>query len=272
MPKTFHLSSSQASLTSTESSGLRGARDHLQMARPQMEQESQSPRCQVGRIKLPFLGIKLRRTNYSCASTATNRQNRRRRKGTAAQGTVSMGRRRPQGAHVRARDGGCSPPSLAPCSLQRGSQPQPPGRTPLKALPASPPAAQPGPPLAGSQPPAPEQDKHGQQAAPGPEASPGSRSPQARPHHPPRSKVSRPYLVELLTRRVGKPEPEPSEPCAEAGTELGHPRPHRLKRERSRSGIRRKRWKLRGNPLPPVPSAGQEKPASTPRGGGVKGA
>lgn len=131
----------------------------------------------------------------------------------------------------------------------------------------SPPVAQPGPPLAGSQPPAPEQDKAANRLPLSQKPALAPKPAGQTPPPSPLSKVSRPYLVELLTRRVGKPEMEPSEPCKEGRDSGWPPSPPPPEERKEQKRDKEEEVETERKPASPVPSTGQEKPVPTPEAG-----
>uniref|UniRef100_A0A2K5CGF8 Capping protein inhibiting regulator of actin dynamics n=1 Tax=Aotus nancymaae TaxID=37293 RepID=A0A2K5CGF8_AOTNA len=225
-----------------------------------------------GEEKTSPFGIKLRRTNYSLRFNCDQQAEQKKKKRHSSTGdSVDAG---PPAVGSRAARGeketeGVSlkhGPSLpqerkqAP-SIRRDSAEPPSSR--------SPPVAQPGPPPASSQTPAPEHDKTtnkmplAQKPALAPK--PTSQTPPASPL----SKLSRPYLVELLSRRAGRPDPEPSEPSKE-GQESSDRRPPSPPGPEERKGQKRDEEEeatKRKPASPPLPAAQQVKPSQTPEAG-----
>nr|XP_021526016.1 uncharacterized protein KIAA1211 homolog isoform X1 [Aotus nancymaae] len=233
-----------------------------------------------GEEKTSPFGIKLRRTNYSlrfnCDQQAEQKKKKRHSStgdsvdaGPPAVGSAGGEKETERAARGEKETEGVSlkhGPSLpqerkqAP-SIRRDSAEPPSSR--------SPPVAQPGPPPASSQTPAPEHDKTtnkmplAQKPALAPK--PTSQTPPASPL----SKLSRPYLVELLSRRAGRPDPEPSEPSKE-GQESSDRRPPSPPGPEERKGQKRDEEEeatKRKPASPPLPAAQQVKPSQTPEAG-----
>ncbi|XP_046512362.1 capping protein-inhibiting regulator of actin dynamics isoform X3 [Equus quagga] len=178
-----------------------------------------------GEEKASPFGIKLRRTNYSlrfhCDQQAEQKKKKRHSStgdsiegGPPAPGSTN-GEKETDGVALRR---GLSLPAERKQALSTWKDP---AESPSSH---SAPAAQPRPPRASSQTLAPEQDKAANRMPlvqkPALAPKPASQTPPSSPL----PKLSRPYLVELLARRAGKPDPEPTEPCKE-GQESGAPRP-----------------------------------------------
>ncbi|XP_059526513.1 capping protein-inhibiting regulator of actin dynamics isoform X2 [Myotis daubentonii] len=206
----------------------------------------------------PF-GIKLRRTNYSlrfhCDQQAEQKKKKRNSStGDSAEGgppapACTDGEKAAEGAPAL-KDG----PSL-PAESKQG-----PGSWKDSAVSPSspPPTAQPGPSPVSSQTPAPELTKAANRM---PMAQKPALAPKPSGQTPPTSplcKLSRPYLVELLARRPGKPDPEPSELCKEGQErrEPGPPSPPPPRREEKEEAEAERKA-----------AAPQEKPSQTPEAG-----
>ncbi|ELK03684.1 hypothetical protein PAL_GLEAN10016120 [Pteropus alecto] len=211
----------------------------------------------------PF-GIKLRRTNYSLRFHCDQQTEQKKKKRHSSIGdSANGGPPAPGNTH-----GEKETESLA---LKRGpSLPLERKQVPStwKDSAESPsihsPAAQPGPPLASSQTSTPEHDKAANRM---PLAQKPALAPKPTSQTPPSSplcKLSRPYLVELLARRPGKPDPEPSEPC-------GGPQPPSPPSPEERKARRRdeeEEMETERKPTSPALSAvQQEKPPQTPEVG-----
>ncbi|XP_013373958.1 PREDICTED: uncharacterized protein KIAA1211 homolog, partial [Chinchilla lanigera] len=186
----------------------------------------------------PF-GIKLRRTNYSlrfhCDQQAE--QKKKKRHGSSGDSADAPGEREAEGAA----------PKPGPAPPQDGKQPPAPRRD-------SAPGAQPGPAPAGSQAPAAELDQTAGRAAP---VQKPALAPKPAGHTPPSSplaKLSRPYLAELLARRAGKPDSEPSQLPRES-QESRDPQPPSPPAPDERKGQKRDQEE----------EAWERKPASPPR-------
>ncbi|XP_017373995.1 capping protein inhibiting regulator of actin dynamics isoform X1 [Cebus imitator] len=223
-----------------------------------------------GEEKTSPFGIKLRRTNYSlrfnCDQQAEQKKKKRHSStgdsvdaGPPAVGSAG-GEKETEGVSIKHGPSLPQERKQAP-SIRRDSA-EPPSRR-------SPPVAQPGPPPASSQTPAPEHDKAtnkmplAQKPALAPK--PTSQTPPASPL----SKLSRPYLVELLSRRAGRPDPEPSEPSKE-GQESSDHRPPSPPGHEERKGQKKDEEEevtKRKPPSPPLPAAHQVKPSQTPEAG-----
>uniref|UniRef100_A0A9L0RU67 Capping protein inhibiting regulator of actin dynamics n=1 Tax=Equus caballus TaxID=9796 RepID=A0A9L0RU67_HORSE len=223
-----------------------------------------------GEEKASPFGIKLRRTNYSlrfhCDQQAEQKKKKRHSStgdsiegGPPAPGSTN-GEKETDGVALRR---GLSLPAERKQALSTWKDP---AESPSSH---SAPAAQPRPPLASSQTLAPEQDKAANRMPlvqkPALAPKPASQTPPSSPL----PKLSRPYLVELLARRAGKPDPEPTEPCKE-GQESGAPRPpwtpplerKAQKRDKEEEVETERRF------ASPAPCATrQEKPSQTPEAG-----
>uniref|UniRef100_G1P8U7 Capping protein inhibiting regulator of actin dynamics n=1 Tax=Myotis lucifugus TaxID=59463 RepID=G1P8U7_MYOLU len=212
----------------------------------------------------PF-GIKLRRTNYSlrfhCDQQAEQKKKKRNSSaGDSAEGgppapACTDGEKAAEGAPALKRG-----PSL-PAESKQG-----PGSWKDSAVSPSspPPTAQPGPSPVSSQTPAPEHTKAANRM---PMAQKPALAPKPSGQTPPTSplcKLSRPYLVELLARRPGKPDPEPSELCKE-GQERREPGPRSPPppRREEKEEVEAERKAA----APALSAAPQEKPPQTPEAG-----
>ncbi|XP_078223317.1 capping protein-inhibiting regulator of actin dynamics isoform X3 [Callithrix jacchus] len=223
-----------------------------------------------GEEKTSPFGIKLRRTNYSlrfnCDQQAEQKKKKRHSStgdsvdaGPPAVGSAG-GERETEGVSLKHGPSLPQERKQAP-SIRRDSAEPPSSR--------SPPLAQPGPPPVSSQTPAPEHDKAtnkmplSQKPALAPK--PTSQTPPASPL----SKLSRPYLVELLSRRAGRRDPDPSEPSKE-GQESSDRRPRSPPGPEERKGQKRDEEEeaIKRKPAsPPLPAAQQVKPSQTPEAG-----
>ncbi|KAL0596173.1 Capping protein inhibiting regulator of actin dynamics [Plecturocebus cupreus] len=223
-----------------------------------------------GEEKTSPFGIKLRRTNYSlrfnCDQQAEQKKNKRHSStgdsvdaGPPAAGSAG-GEKETEG--VSLKHGPSLPQERKRAPSDRRDSAEPPSSR-------SPPVAQSGPPPASSQTPAPEHDKGtnkmplAQKPALAPK--PTSQTPPASPL----SKLSRPYLVELLSCRAGRPDPEQSEPSKE-GQESSDRRPPSPPGPEERKGQKRDEEEEateRKPASPPLPAAQQVKPSQTPEAG-----
>ncbi|XP_033614760.1 cancer-related regulator of actin dynamics, partial [Fukomys damarensis] len=161
-----------------------------------------------GEEKASPFGIKLRRTNYSLRFHCDQQAEQKKKKRHSSMGDSmdATGEREAEGAA----------PKPGPVLPQDRKQAPSPCRD-SAASPARthPPGAKPSAPPASSQAPAAEQDKAASRTA---LVQKPALAPKPAGHTPPSSpltKISRPYLVELLARRAGKPDPEPSQPPKE---------------------------------------------------------
>uniref|UniRef100_A0A8C5VG87 Capping protein inhibiting regulator of actin dynamics n=2 Tax=Microcebus murinus TaxID=30608 RepID=A0A8C5VG87_MICMU len=218
-----------------------------------------------GEEKASPFGIKLRRTNYSlrfhCDQQAEQKKKKRHSStgdsvegGPPAVGS-SQGETETDGGAVK-RD-----PSLPQERKQAPSTRRDPAESP------SPPVAQPRAPPASSQTPAPEHDKAANKMPlaqkPALAPKPASQTPPSSPL----SKLSRPYLVELLARRAGKPNLEPSEPAKEV-QQSSEPQPPSPSAPEERKEQKDEEEVTERKPAsPPLSAAEQEKPSQTPEAG-----
>ncbi|XP_008585633.1 PREDICTED: uncharacterized protein KIAA1211 homolog isoform X2 [Galeopterus variegatus] len=223
-----------------------------------------------GEEKTSPFGIKLRRTNYSlrfhCDQQAEQKKKKRHSStGDSAEGAPPAGGSVTGGketAGVALKHGPFLPQERKQAlSTRRDSAESPSsGHSPV---------VHPGPPPASSQTPAPEHDKAANKM---PLVQKPALAPKPAGHTPPSSplsKLSRPYLVELLARRAGKPDPEHSEPSKE-GQESSDPQPHSPPPLKEREGHKRDEEEEaaeRKPPPPPLSTAQQEKPSQTPEAG-----
>ncbi|XP_020746297.2 capping protein-inhibiting regulator of actin dynamics isoform X1 [Odocoileus virginianus] len=226
------------------------------------------PAMPAGEDKASLFGIKLRRTNYSlrfhCDQQAEQKKKKRH---SSAEDGADGAPAAPGSAHGE-RETEAEAPRPGPL-LPAERKPTPaPWKDSSESPPSlSPPAAQPGPPLAGSQPPAPEQDKAANRLPLAQKPALAPKPAGQTPPSSPLSKVSRPYLVELLTRRVGKPEPEPSERCKEGRDSGWPPSPPPPEERKEQKREKEEQVETERKPASPAPSSGQEKPAPTPEAG-----
>ncbi|XP_014403949.1 PREDICTED: uncharacterized protein KIAA1211 homolog [Myotis brandtii] len=212
----------------------------------------------------PF-GIKLRRTNYSLRFHCDQQAEQKKKKRNSSAGDSAEG-----GPPAPACTDGEKAAEGAPAlkhgpSLPAESKQGPGSWKDFAISPSSPPPpAQPGPPPVSSQTPAPEHTKAANRM---PMAQKPALAPKPSGQTPPTSplcKLSRPYLVELLARRPGKPDPEPSELCKEGQErrEPGPPSPPPPRRE-EKEEVEAERKAA----APALSAAPQEKPPQTPEAG-----
>ncbi|XP_053462029.1 capping protein-inhibiting regulator of actin dynamics isoform X2 [Nycticebus coucang] len=211
------------------------------------------PAMPGGEEKASPFGIKLRRTNYSLRFHCDQQAEQKKKK-------------RPSGAGGGG-EGGPAAPGSAPgdtetdgVALQRGPPlPQAASTRRDSAESASPPVAQP-------RAAAPEPDKAASRAQLAQKPALAPKPAGQTPPPSPLSKLSRPYLVELLARRGGKPAPEPSEPPKD-GPQSSDPRPPSPLPAEERKGQKRDEEEQvaeRKPGFPPLPAPEQEKPSGTP--------
>ncbi|KAM4854278.1 capping protein-inhibiting regulator of actin dynamics [Thomomys bottae] len=207
----------------------------------------------------PF-GIKLRRTNYSlrfhCDPQAEQKKKKRHSStGDGADGVP--GDREPHQAPGVAAKAGPALPSgkkPAPASRREGAQSPSGGQAP--------PAPQPP---ASSSALVPEHDKAALRTPPMQKPALAPKPTGQTPPSSPLSKFSRPYLVELLARRAGKPDSEPSKEAAES-TDLQPPSSPPSEDSKGQKGHEEEgpERKLTSSPLS---ASQQEKPGQTPEAG-----
>ncbi|XP_057584741.1 capping protein-inhibiting regulator of actin dynamics [Hippopotamus amphibius kiboko] len=225
-----------------------------------------------GEDKASPFGIKLRRTHYSLRFHCDQQteQKKKKRHSSTGDGIDAV----PSAPGSRTGETETAPLKHGP-SLPLERKPAPAAWKDSAESPPSHslPAAQPGPPPASSQPPAPEQDKAANRMPLAQKPALAPKPSGQTPPSSPLSKLSRPYLVELLARRAGKPDPEPSEPCRE-GRDRGDPwlpspsppPPPEERKEQKRE--EEEEVETERKPASPAPSATlQEKPCPTPEAG-----
>uniref|UniRef100_A0A8C3WPR8 Capping protein inhibiting regulator of actin dynamics n=1 Tax=Catagonus wagneri TaxID=51154 RepID=A0A8C3WPR8_9CETA len=195
-----------------------------------------------GEEKASPFGIKLRRTNYSLRFHFDQQAEQKKKRHSSSGDSVAAAPPAPGSARLEDTAAEVRKPGAAPAPRKDSAQ--------------SPAAPAPGPP-------APEHDRGAGRA---PSAQKPALAPKPVGQTPPASplfKLSRPYLVELLARRAGRPDPEPSEPAKQAGGS-GDPRAHSPpppedRREREKDG------EAEGKAASPAPTATrQDKPSPTP--------
>ncbi|XP_058523263.1 capping protein-inhibiting regulator of actin dynamics isoform X2 [Ochotona princeps] len=224
----------------------------------------------------PF-GIKLRRTNYSlrfhCEQQAE--QKKKKRRSSAGDGAEAQGATGPSAAalvpdkaatRVKPVQAAPSPSQATPDPDKAASRMKPVQAAPSPAAPDPDKAAtrvKPAQAVPSPSPVAPEPDKAATRMKPvqKPALAPKPAASQTPPPSPPRSKLSRPYLAELLGRRTGKPETEPRESIRESSRD---PRPlppplEAPKREEEVNEVAER--------SPASPAAVQEKLTQTPEAG-----
>lgn len=206
----------------------------------------------------PF-GIKLRRTNYSLRFHCDQQAEQKKKKRNSSTGdSAESGPPAPACADGEKAAEGAPALKHGPSLPAEGKQGPGSWKDPALSPSSPPPAAQPGPPPVSSQAPAPELTKAANRM---PMAQKPALAPKPSGQTPPTSplcKLSRPYLVELLARRPGKPDPEPGELCKEGPErrEPGPPSPPPPGREEKEEAEAERKA-----------AAPQEKPSQTPEAG-----
>ncbi|KAM5271722.1 capping protein-inhibiting regulator of actin dynamics [Ctenodactylus gundi] len=220
------------------------------------------PAAAGGEEKASPFGIKLRRTNYSlrfhCDQQAEQKKKKRHGStGDGADAGLPAGERESEAA-AAGRQGPAPPQDRKTASTSRKDSAESAARGPS-------PGARPGPPPSGSQAPAPEQDKAAHKVPPAQKPALAPKPAGQTPPSSPLSRLSRPYLVELLARRAGKPEPEPGEPVRDSqesrDTQPPSPPPAGRKRDEDEETPERKAAP------PPLPAAQPERLSPTPETG-----
>ncbi|KAB1282523.1 hypothetical protein Cadr_000002037 [Camelus dromedarius] len=224
-----------------------------------------------GEEKASPFGIKLRRTNYSLRFHCDQQTEQKKKKRHSSMGDNIDGAPPALGGTNEEKEREAAALRHGPSfPLERKQAPS--TWKDLTESPSShsPPAGQPRPPPASSQPPAPEHDKAANRMPLAQKPALAPKPTGQTPPSSPLSKVSRPYLVELLARRIGKPDPEPNEPCKE-GQDSGDPRPLSPPPPEER---KRQKWdeeeemETERRPASLAPTAAQqEKPSLTPEAG-----
>ncbi|XP_063096563.1 capping protein-inhibiting regulator of actin dynamics isoform X2 [Cavia porcellus] len=202
----------------------------------------------------PF-GIKLRRTNYSLRFHCDQQAEQKKKKRHSSTGDSV------DSPSERETEGRAAKPS--PALPQDRKQAPAPRRDSAGTHPSG---AHPSPPPASSQAPAAEQDKAASRTTP---VQKPALAPKPAGHAPPPSpltKLSRPYLVELLARRAGKPDSEPSPPPKES-QESRDPQPPSPPPPDERKGQKREQEEeaLERKPIsPPLTATQLERLSHTP--------
>lgn len=211
----------------------------------------------------PF-GIKLRRTNYSLRFHCDQQTEQKKKKRHSSTGDSANGGPPAPGSTHGEKETESLALRHGPALPVERKQVSSTWKDSAESPSSHSPAAQPGPPLASSQTSTPEHDKAANRM---PLAQKPALAPKPTSQTPPSSplcKLSRPYLVELLARRPGKPDPEPREPC-------GGPQPPSPPSPEERKAWRRdeeEEVETERKPTSPALSAvQQEKPSQTPEVG-----
>ncbi|XP_066891876.1 capping protein-inhibiting regulator of actin dynamics isoform X4 [Kogia breviceps] len=224
-----------------------------------------------GEDKASPFGIKLRRTNYSLRFHCDQQTEQKKKKRHSSTGDSINGAPSAPGSTAGERETEAAALKHGPSLPAERRQAPAPWKDSAESPPSdSPLAAQPGPPAASSQPPAPEQDRAANRT---PLAQKPALAPKPAGQTPPSSpisKLSRPYLVELLARRAGKPDPEAGEPCKEGrdnrDPRMPSPPPTEERKDQKRN--EEEEVETERKPASPAPSAArQEKPSATPEAG-----
>ncbi|XP_004416201.1 PREDICTED: uncharacterized protein KIAA1211 homolog [Odobenus rosmarus divergens] len=209
----------------------------------------------------PF-GIKLRRTNYSLRFHCDQQTEQKKKKRHSSTGDNA--------------DGGPPAPGSAKGEGTEAVAPKhgpalPPERKPaLSAWKDSAARAHPSPaaPPAGSQTPAAEHDKAASKTPPAQKPALAPKPAGQTPPSSPLSKLSRPYLVELLARRAGKPDPEAPESNEPWPPSPPPPASAELRRAHQREEEEEEVVEPERKPASPALSAARpEKPSQTPEAG-----
>ncbi|XP_052591180.1 capping protein-inhibiting regulator of actin dynamics isoform X2 [Peromyscus californicus insignis] len=226
-----------------------------------------------GEEKASPFGIKLRRTNYSlrfhCDQQAEQKKKKRHSStgdtvdgGTPAAGS-DPGEKEPEA--VTLKHGASLPQEKKPALAPRRDSPESPSVGRSVAV------AQAGLPPASSQTPAPEQDKAASRTPPMQKPALAPKPASQTPPSSPLSKLSRPHLVELLARRAGKVDSQPSEACKESreSQESSDNQPPSPSLPEEPKGQKRDEEEVpeKKPASPPLPASQQERPSLTPETG-----
>ncbi|XP_038175394.1 capping protein inhibiting regulator of actin dynamics [Arvicola amphibius] len=219
-----------------------------------------------GEEKASPFGIKLRRTNYSlrfnCDQQAEQKKKKRHSSmgdtvdgGTPATGS-DPGEKEPEA--VTLKHGTSHPQEKKPALAPRRDSAESPSSGHSVAV------AQLGLPQ-GSQTPAPGQDKVASKTPPMQKPALAPKPTSQTPPSSPFSKLSRPHLIELLARRAGKVDSEPSGACKESQESSDNQPPSPSLPEEQKGQKRDEEEVPEKKPASPPPSASQqERPSLTP--------
>ncbi|XP_057627100.1 capping protein-inhibiting regulator of actin dynamics isoform X2 [Chionomys nivalis] len=222
-----------------------------------------------GEEKASPFGIKLRRTNYSlrfhCDQQAEQKKKKRHSSmgdtvdgGTPATGS-DPGEKEPEA--VTLKPGTSHPQEKKPALVPRRDSAESPSSSHSVVV------AQSGLPQ-GSQTPAPGQDKAASKTPPMQKPALAPKPTSQTPPSSPFSKLSRPHLVELLARRAGKVDSEPSAACRESQESSDNQPPSPSLPEELKGQKRDEEEVPDKKPASPPPSASQqERPSLTPETG-----
>uniref|UniRef100_A0A5F9DFA3 Capping protein inhibiting regulator of actin dynamics n=1 Tax=Oryctolagus cuniculus TaxID=9986 RepID=A0A5F9DFA3_RABIT len=220
------------------------------------------PATPAGEEKASPFGIKLRRTNYSLRFHCDQQAEQKKKKRRSSTGDGA------EGAQPAAPSPGADAEAQG-AALQRGPA-QPPERKPAQVARREAAGSHPAPETQAGAPPAPEQDKAATRMPLAQKPALAPKPASQTPPPSPRSKLSRPYLVELLARRAGRPEPEPRAP-SQVGQESGDHGPPSPPPPEERKGPKREEEEEgapQRSPLsPPALAAPQEPPSQAPEAG-----
>ncbi|XP_051026382.1 capping protein-inhibiting regulator of actin dynamics [Acomys russatus] len=225
-----------------------------------------------GEEKASPFGIKLRRTNYSlrfhCDQQAEQKKKKRHSStgdnvdgGTPAAAAGSTpGEREPEAMALK--HGPSLPQERKPALVPRRDSAESHSSGHSVAV------AQSGLPPAGSQPPAPERDKAASKMPPMQKPALAPKPASQTPPSSPLSKLSRPHLAELLARRAGKLDPDPSEAYKESQESSDNQPPSPSLPEEPKRQQRDEEEVPEKKPAsPPLPGSQQERPFLTPETG-----
>ncbi|CAO2639605.1 Capping protein-inhibiting regulator of actin dynamics [Lemmus lemmus] len=222
-----------------------------------------------GEEKASPFGIKLRRTNYSLRFHCDQQAEQKKKKRHSSTGDTVDGDTPTTGSDLGEKE----PEAM---TLKHGTshpQEKKPALAPRRDSAESPSSghsvvvAQSGLPQ-GSQTPAPEQDKAASKTPPMQKPALAPKPTSQTPPSSPFSKLSRPHLIELLARRAGKVDSEPSEACKESQESSDNHPPSPPLPEEPKGQKRDEEEAREKKPASPPPSASQqERPSLTPETG-----
>ncbi|XP_006868135.1 PREDICTED: uncharacterized protein KIAA1211 homolog [Chrysochloris asiatica] len=232
---------------------------------------SRKPDHQVsgGEEKASPFGIKLRRTNYSLRFHCDQQTEQKKKKRHSSTGDNTEGGQLAPDSTSGETGKECVALKPGP-PLNRERKQAPTTRKDSAETPSShlPPVAQPGPMAPNSQTSAADDDKVANKMPlvqkPALAPKPTSQTPPSSPL----SKLSRPYLVELLARRATKPDPEPSERAKESQetSDTWSPSPTPPEEKKAQKDEEEEAAERKPS-SPALPEACQEKPSQTPEAG-----
>lgn len=220
-----------------------------------------------GEEKASPFGIKLRRTNYSLRFHSDQQTEQKKKKRHSSTGDSADGGPPAPGSTDGENEAEAVALKHGPSAPPERKQAPPTWKDSAESPSSHSPAAQPGPPPASSQTPAPEHDKAANRM---PSAQKPALAPKPTGQTPPSSplcKLSKPYLVELLARRPGRPDPEPSEPCGDPALHSPPPPPPAEERKAQRRDEEEEVGTDRKPASPALFAAQQEKSSQAPEAG-----